>query len=122
MIVEELGEAARVGAMLLVVLGSLCLRSHVELPCVGGRLLVEGGDTPVVAQQGRLGAGFQGQVLGCWVGRQVRVRMSQQVVGWLRLHEVPCERGIVVGVVMRLRVQSLWQAEVGWLESVIEGL
>jgi hypothetical protein len=78
----------------------------------------------MVAQQGRLGAGFQGQVLGLgqWVGRQVRVRLGQQVIGWLMLHELPCERGIVVGVVMRLRFQSLWDTEVGRLESIIEGL
>ena len=122
MIVVELGQAARVGAMLL---GGMCLRPHVELSCVSGSrhgLLVECGDTPVVAQQGRLGAGFQGQVLGQWVGRQVRVRLSQQVIGWLMLHELPCERGIVVGVVMRLRFQSLWDTEVGRLESIIEGL
>jgi hypothetical protein len=48
--------------------------------------------------------------------------MSQQVIGWLRLHELPCEGGVIVGAVMRLRFQSLWQAEVGWLESIIEGL
>ena len=59
MIVKELSEAARVGAVMLrVVLGSLCLRPHVELSRVAMcRRLMQGGDTPVVAEQGRLRAG-----------------------------------------------------------------
>ena len=58
--------------------------------------------------------------LGHWVGSHVRVRLSQQMIGWLILHELPCERGFVVGKVMWLSFQSLRHAEVGWLESVIE--
>jgi hypothetical protein len=44
------------------------------------------------------------------------------MIGWLILHELPCERGFVVGKVMWLSFQSLRHAEVGWLESIIEGL
>ena len=60
--------------------------------------------------------------LGDWVDSHVRVRLSQQLVGWLILHKLSCERGLVVRVMMWLSFQSLRHAEVGWLESVIEGL
>jgi hypothetical protein len=124
MIVKELSEAARVGAVMLI-LGSLRLRPHVELPRVAmcGRLM-QRGDTPVVAQQGRLGAGVQRhRLLRQRVGRLVRVRVGQEMVGGLMLHEFACEgRIVVVRVVMRLCFQSLRQTEVGWLESVVVGL
>jgi hypothetical protein len=88
----------------------------------GGRLM-QRGDTPVVAEQGRLRAGVQGQMLlRQRVGRQVRVGLGQEMVGGLMLHEFPCQRGFVVGVVKWLCFQSLWHTEVGWLVSVIVGL
>ena len=96
MVVKELGEAARVRTI-------LCLRPHVELSRVGmlrGGRLMQRGDTPVVAEQGRLRAGVQGQMLlRQRVGSQVRVGMGQEMVGWLMLHELAREGGFVVGVV-----------------------
>jgi hypothetical protein len=123
MIVKELSEAARVGPVVMRILGSLRLRPHVELSRVAMcRRLMQGGDTPVVAQQGRLRAGLQRhRLLG--VGCQVRVRMGQEVVGGLMVHEFACEgRIVVVGVVKWLCFQSLRQTEVGWLEGIVVGL
>jgi hypothetical protein len=123
MIVKELSEAARVGPVVMRILGSLRLRPHVELSRVAMcRRLMQGGDTPVVAQQGWLRAGLQRhRLLG--EGWLVRVGMGQEMVGGVMLHEFACEGGIVVvGVVMRLCFQSLWQTEVGRLESVVVGL
>ena len=121
MIVKELSEAARVGPVVMRILGSLRLRPHVELSRVAMcRRLMQRWDTPVVAQQGWLRAGLQRHRL-LRVGLLVRVR--QEMVGGLMLHEFACEgRIVVVGVVMRLCFQSLWQTEVGWLEGIVVGL
>ena len=120
MIVKELSEAARVGPVVMRILGSLRLRPHVELSRVAMcRRLMQRGDTPVVAQQGRLRAGLQRHRL-LRVGLLVRVR--QQMVGGLMLHEFACEGRLIVGVMKWLCFQSLWQTEVGWLESVVVGL
>ena len=40
--------------------------------------------------------------LGDWIASHVRVCLSQQMKGWLILHELSCERRLVVGVMMRL--------------------
>jgi hypothetical protein len=121
MIVKELSEAARVGPVVMRILGSLRLRPHVELSRVAMcRRLMQRGDTPVIAQQGRLRAGLQRHRL-LRVGLLVRVR--QEMVGGLMVHEFACEgRIVVVGVVMRLCFQSLRQTEVGRLEGIVVGL
>ena len=64
------------------------------------RRLMQRGDTPVVAKQGWLRAGVQGQIRGrLGVGWQVRVGLGQKMVGGLILHELAREGGFVVGVV-----------------------